>query len=1315
MSDPRNINGKKAFWTFLPPIAIERSERDAVITDPRIPGSVMIASLVLNLLGLGLPLFLLHVYDRILPNQATETLAFIIFGLTVVILLDAVLKMTRAQVINWIAGSFTYNASLEAFRRLIKAEPARIEAEPVRVHMNRLNALTAVGDFYGGPSRLLLIDVPSAIIYLVIMWLIGRWIVLVPLTLLGLFSFLTFRRNRELRDIVAKRSQQDNRKYDFVTEALSGIHTVKAMAMEALMLRRFERLQKGVADLSYRSVLVADGAQSMASLYASLSTICILVVGASMAIAGDLSVGVLAACTLLAGQLIQPLMRGISAWAELQHVRHNFGEAMKLFGLPRVSLSVPARHKPRGEFSLQHITFEDAKHGRTIIEDLSLTCAPGEIVGLQSWDASERLILAQLFCGNERPTSGQVLFDGADLGDPVNAGYKDHIAYLGSTPVIFQGTILDNLTVFGHRADTNRARRIAQQLGLEDEINLLPDGYETKLGKGLNASISKAMTQWISIARTIAIQPKVLILDSATQGLDRRAAEKVLEALVKLKKDMAIILISQFESDLAIADRRFDIWGGQLISVQKTERAGPGVEAPAPIHRGPAAVTEDTQIIARNTVHNQMRQLEAELTAAAQAAPEDRLPPAQLCLDPLLMGLCWHGVSRHLYEALPHSDQIRTIDDLRAVLVRLNYMTEPARARIGAIDHDQLPCLFVSAGKIYVLLGYEENDALSVFDSSTEAFTEIRDPAIEGTAYFLRPIDVQEERKAAQRQSWLSGVTARFKRLLMLIFGLGFATSLLALALPIYTMNVYDKAIKAQSGKVLIALTGGMILVLTVDMMLRRIRGLAQAYFGARMDALISSNAFSQLIHMQVGMTETTSIGSQLTRLQQLENIREVFTGPLANALIDVPFVFVFIAAIAMIGGSLAWIPAVLVITYAIMAAIAIPKIRRNVSAAGEAKSKLQTLILEALTNQRAIRDISAERVWIEKFQKLSKDFGLKNLQTRAITFNTQTISQTLMLTAGVATLGVGTLQALNGSLTAGALIGSMALSWRVLNPLHQAFVSLTRLGQMLQSLDQVNKLMRLPLERIPNLLPSVYRKFQGKLELRRVVFAYPGSREPVLRSINCVIEPGEVVAITGSGGAGKSSIFKVILGLYPLQGGAILADGRDIRQLDPGEWRHAVSYVPKYCDLFYGTLAQNIALSNPSASNVEIAEAAREAGVLDVEFEEFLPDGIETRLTRQRMQAVPDELKQRLILARAFVKPSPFCLLDSPTHNLSPSGVASLVRKINAIRGRATVIMITQRPELIQAADRILHAVGGQIVWQGSPHAYMEKQAKAA
>ena len=1297
----------------LPSVSIERSDRAEVIRDPRLPGSVIAASLVLNLLGLALPLSVLQIYDRILPNDATETLAFLIIGLGVVVVLDTTLKILRAKAINWLAGAFTYNASLEAFRRLLRAKPGLIEAEPVNVHMNRLNALTAVGDFYGSPSRLLYIDVPAAGVYLVIMWLIAQWIVAVPITLLTFFAFLAFRRNTELRAIVADRSDQDNRKYEFVTEVLSGIHTVKSMAMEPLMLRRFERLQKNVGMSSYRSILVANTAQNTAFLYSNISTICVLTVSALMVILADVSVGVAAACTLLAGQLIQPLMRGISAWAELQKTRHNFDEAMQLFELPKVHMHGEIKHECVGHFCLDDVTFNDLELGRAVIDGFSLTCQPGEIVGLQSWEAIERLTLAQLFCGYETPSQGRILLDGKDLNDPVNSGLKDSIVYVSGTPVVFQGSILDNLTMFGQRADANKARRVAKLLGLEDEINLLPNGYETRLGKGINEELPKSTIQWISLARAIAADPKVLILDSATQLLDQSAAQKVLSALVTLKKDMAIIIVSQFESDLAVADRRFDIWGGQLLAAQDGPSSTESHGSPA---LGPASNAEETAGSApANRVHEQLKQLEAKLTAAAQASPDSRLPAAQACLDPLLMALGWHGVGRHLYEALPHQDQIKTLEDLRAVLVRLNYMTRPKAAILDKIDREALPCLFVSSETIYVLFGFEEDDGLTVFDGTTQQFTEIRDHSLSGTAYFLTPIDVQDERKESQKHPWLGGAIARFTRILALIFTLGLITNLLALALPIYVMTVYDKAIGSDSPQVLLALTSGIVLVLALDLVLRQIKGRAQAYFGARLDTLIGNNAFSQLLYMNVSMTESSSVGAQITRLRQLENIRDVFTGPLASALVDLPFVFIFIAAIAVIGGPLAWIPTVLVLAYAIVSAITVPMIRRNITQAGEAKSKLQNLVMEALVNQRAIRNISAERVLIDKYQKLSKDFALKNLRTRAITFNTQTISQTLMLVAGVMTLSVGTLQVLGGTLTAGALIGVMALSWRVLNPLHQAFVSLNRLGQTLQSLEQINKLMRLPVERVPNLFPSVYRNFQGRLDLRRLIFSYQPRSEPVLRGFNCSIAPGEIIAMTGSSGSGRSTIFKAILGLYPLQGGAILVDGRDIRQLDPGEWRHAISYVPKHCHLFNGSIAQNIALSNPTATIVEITAAAKDAGILHFEFEEFMPDGLETNLSRQRIYAMPEDLKQRIVLARAFAKPAPFYFFDSPVQNLSESGIGCVVRKLHELRGKSTVMMLTQDRKLIEAADRVLHVSGGQLAWDGSPRVFLEKQLKAA
>ncbi|MEJ2124052.1 MAG: ATP-binding cassette domain-containing protein [Alphaproteobacteria bacterium] len=1169
-----------------------------------------------------------------------------------------------------------------------------------------------VGEFYGSPARLLYIDVPAAGVYLVIMWFIAQWIVLIPIALLMIFTYLALRRNTELRAIITDRGKQDSHKYEFVTEILSRIHTVKSMAMEPLMLRRFEHLQKKVGLSSYRSILVANAARNTAFLYSNISTISVLTVSATMVILGDLSVGATAACVLLAGQLIQPLMRGINTWGELQKTRHNFNEANKLFKFPKAVMQSEVKQECHGRFCLNEVTFDDAELKRTVIDGFSLSCKPGEILGLQSWDAAERLTLAHLFCGYEQPSKGQILLDRKDLNDPANAWLKDFIIYVPSTPVIFQGTILDNLTMFGQCNDASRAREAAQLLGLEDAINRLPDGYETWLGKGTNEALPKSLLQWINLARAIALEPKVLILDSATQLLEQNTARKVLDALKSLKKDMAIIIISPFETDLTIADKRFNIWGGQLLAGQSAASAENQSLPSAQIQ----LVTDETDHLPEptNSIHEQLEQLEAKLTAA-QNGEAEHLPAAQACLDPLLMALGWSGNERHFHEALPYQENLETLEDLRAVLFRMHFATEPKPTVICKIDSQFFPCLFVTSDKILVLFSYEDDGSMIAYEGTKQQFTVIRDFTLSGTAYFLTPIDVEGERKEMQKHPWLSFATARFKHLLTLIFTLGFVTSLLALALPIYVINVYDKAIGTDSVSVLLALTIGIIVALATDIMLRQLKGRAQAYFGARLDTLVGNNAFSQLLHMNVSMTEQSAVGSQITRFRQMENLRDIVTGPLAGALIDLPFVIIFIIAIAIIGGSLAWVPTLLVVAYALLSAVILPMIQRNIAQAGEARSKLQDFVLEALGNQRAIRNISAERVFVERFKALSKDFSLKNLRTRAITFNTHIISQTLMLIAGVLTLGIGTIMALNNALTVGALIGVMALVWRVLNPLHQAFISLTRLGQTLQCIKMINKLMRLPVERIPNLFPSVNRTFGGQLDMHRLIFSYKTRKEPVLRGLNCTVAPGEIVVLTGKSGEGKSTMVKAILGLYQMQSGAILADGRDIRQLDPGEWRQAISYVPAHRHLFSGSIADNITLANPTASEVDIISAAKDTGLMDVEFEEFMPDGLDTQLNNQRLHAMPEDMKQRIILARSFAKPASIYLFDTPEQDLGASGIECVLKKLQHLRGVSSVVMLTNRAELIKLADRVLYVHGGQVTWNGTPTAFFEKRQKAA
>lgn len=719
----------------------------------------------------------------------------------------------------------------------------------------------------------------------------------------------------------------------------------------------------------------------------------------------------------------------------------------------------------------------------------------------------------------------------------------------------------------------------------------------------------------------------------------------------------------------------------------------------------------------KNPVHQQLSDLAEQLGLQADetlTGARKSGSAAENCLMPLLQALEWHGVERHLFEALPHFDQIVSLHDLRAVLTRLNFDTTAAPDRLDHLSDDHFPALFEQGSEIYVCLSRERDGSVRAFRGSTQEpiLISLKEQK-RGTTFLIAPLDVQNERDVIRKHGWFSILFRKFSPVLFMIFCVGLLLNLMALALPIYVMTVYDKAIGAKAPDVLMTLTIGICIILAIEIALKSIKGRMQAYFGARLDNIVGNETFSQLLHLPLSMTGSAPIGAQITRLRQFESVRDVFTGSLANALIDLPFSIIFIAALYVVGGPIALLPGVLLLVYCGIAAIAIPVTKRTISASGEAKSKLQNLTIETLSQQRTIRDLSAESIWIERYRNLCADFAVKNMKARQLGQTLQAVSQMIMTICGVAVLGLGTIRVLEGDMTHGALIAVMALAWRVLNPMNQAFLSLTRVGQVQQTIQQINALMRMPVEREPGELPSVYRKFDGNLTLKSIVLRYPGRQDPALRGVDLSIKKGEVVAITGPSGSGKSSIIQVFLGLYQPQGGAVLADGLDVRQLNSGEWRHAVGYAPEAPDFFYGTVAQNLRLADPQATDDDLAQAANEVGLLT--NMDMLPDGLETRLTGTLLKRLPDTVKQRIILARAFVKQDAIYMLDNPGNNLDFAGDQYLMDKIKALKGKSTIILVTQRPSHMRLADRVLYMNGGQIVLQGPPEDVVPKIMNAA
>ena len=659
------------------------------------------------------------------------------------------------------------------------------------------------------------------------------------------------------------------------------------------------------------------------------------------------------------------------------------------------------------------------------------------------------------------------------------------------------------------------------------------------------------------------------------------------------------------------------------------------------------------------------------------------------CLTPLLSALNWRGEARQLAEALPHFTADLTVAGFRQVLANLNFQTHATAGRLGDVDPRLLPCLFVPDDGPAMVLFAAEGAGFRVHNGRTGAIEVIADRRARGTFITVANHSPGEIDDLAPG-SWLGTVVKRFRRLVAVMLAITALTSVLALAPPLFVMTVYDRAIAAQSSTTLAVLFAAVLFVFAADTALRVVRARLLAYIAGRIDLILGNATFQQILHLPVSMSEGATIGAQVARLKQFEAVREFFTGPLAGVLLELPFIAMFLIVIAVLAGPVAYIPLALATAFAVLAVVLLPSVRRNIGAASVATTQRQNFLIEMISNLRSVKTCAADATWQDRHRDLSARAVDANFANGRLHALIQTLAQGLMLAAGVGVLTYGAQRVIDGHLTVGGLIAVMALSWRVLTPLQVGFLSLPRFEQVYYGLKRLNQLMSLPREREPGIRAARLRRLHGRIDLARLSHRYGTATRPALLGVQCTIGQGEIAAISGPSGSGKSTLLKLIAGLYQPQAGAVLIDGLDIRQIDRGELRDAIAFVPQTGHLFYGSIAQNLRLSNPSASQQDLERVARAANLLD--DINALPDGFDTWLTDELQHRLPSGFQQRLRLAQAYVKNARIYLLDEPANTLDEEADRSFVAALRELRGDATIIMATHRPSHIAMAD--LHLV---------------------
>jgi ATP-binding cassette subfamily C protein LapB len=528
---------------------------------------LLTSSLIINALALALPMMTMQVYDRILSNHASDTLPVLAGGVILAALLEFILRTCRSIVVGLNGASFEHKASSLALKHILEAEPrSTLTSSPAALAQD-VSASARLKDYYGGQMMVtLLIDAPFILLFLGLEAYLAGWLALVPTFILALFLAISWRQGRRLRKLMHRREEQDNARYSFITETLRVVHSIKALCLEAPMVRRFEEVQRDSGDVNYHIACMHGLTGSLSYGFGQLMTVAVIAAGAPMAVASHISVGTLIACVLLSGQVMQPLQRGLAIWIRMQDIALAKQRLNQLLTLPaRPFISPDAMGFNHGEVKVDKLRFGFAP-GQPVLDGAELTIEPGETVAITGAAGVGKTTLLEIMAGVYAPDRGRVMVSGMDASAIPVTERGRYIAYLPMRGMTLRGSIMDNLTGFNPQLRA-QARIVADQLGIEEAVALLPSGYDTPLEGHMTDVISPGLKQRISAARALLHKPRLVLFDNADHGMDHESYVRIFEILARLKDKATMVLVSEDRNILSLAGRVLNLRHGQLVPV----------------------------------------------------------------------------------------------------------------------------------------------------------------------------------------------------------------------------------------------------------------------------------------------------------------------------------------------------------------------------------------------------------------------------------------------------------------------------------------------------------------------------------------------------------------------------------------------------------------------------------------------------------------------------------------------------------------------------------------------------------------------------
>ncbi|MGO1119647.1 peptidase domain-containing ABC transporter [Rhodovibrionaceae bacterium A322] len=676
-------------------------------------------------------------------------------------------------------------------------------------------------------------------------------------------------------------------------------------------------------------------------------------------------------------------------------------------------------------------------------------------------------------------------------------------------------------------------------------------------------------------------------------------------------------------------------------------------------------------------------------------------------LDGLL--LCFVRLSQQLGQpvseadvraAVPASAGGLTADQFCRAADRLSFQVRRERVTPAALRAMPTPYVLVGApGQANrIVLENRGDQGLLIWEAESRR-ERLEDPGLllEEAAEALL---VKSGGPTLQSASWRQKITKRVRGVLLELILASLAINVLALATPLFVMTLYNKVIGQQDLDTLNILALGMVAVYGFDALLRSLRGYVSAHTGGRIDALIGSEVMHHLIHLPFPHFERTPSGLIGERMRQLDTIRSFFTGQLPMTLVDLAFVFVFVAVLFMIHDVMAWITLASMPLFIAVSAVFHRQQRQLEEQAFKARATKASHLSETVHNALTVKSMGmepeVERRWDERLALAAwTGFKASNISNIATT-----LGMTLQFLVSLAILYVGANLVIAGQMTVGALIAANILASRALAPVRMMLMAWVQLQEVKAAFQRVDAIMEEPSEIVPEEAGPAPR-FVGNIQLEEISFGFNPAERGILNQIDLTIPAGTVLGIIGPSGSGKSTLVRLIQGLYPATRGRVLYDGNDISHLSASALRQQIGVVPQESQLFSGTVRENILMGAQVKDPERVVAVARFIGAHG--FIQRLPNGYETPLG-ERGSGLSAGQRQMICIARALIRNPRVLILDEATSDLDPVSEEYFLKALQkASRGR-TVIIVSHRLSPFMIADRVALLINGRIERVGPP-----------